>query len=398
MATGTAGGLLDDSGGHAQSAFKHEILRQYMRPFISMLGSASPGRRVVVLDGYAGRGRYDDGKPASAELILQAIENLSDSRRVAAFFVEKDDNDYRRLAAVVGEYVSRGVLAKALSGGVEAHLGTVLRAAEGVPLFLFLDPCGAGLPFEQLAAVLAGPRQRSRPQTEVLLNFSANLTRRTAGVVNAGQADHPGVAAMDRVCGGPWWQETAMAALGQSAKGDFEPVAAAVATGYASRLARAGSMIQVTVPVRRRLHYQPIYHLVFMTRSPYGLWVFADALGKARKAWLRELGRLDGDAPEGMLFTPADDMEWLIESEAQRATGMVVCNLRNLMSRRDVPVKLVDHALEVFGGAYGVATESTVTAAISQLVARGELTVYQKAKQLRDRVVGRPGLSSPRSP
>lgn len=76
MATGTSSGLLEDSNRHAQSVFKHEILRQYMVPFVAMLGSYSAGKRVVVLDGFAGRGRYSDGTPASAELILQAVESL----------------------------------------------------------------------------------------------------------------------------------------------------------------------------------------------------------------------------------------------------------------------------------------------------------------------------------
>lgn len=391
MATGTSGGLLDDPGGHAQSVFKHEILRQYMPPFISMLGSVSTGKRVVVLDGYAGRGRYDDGTPASAELILQAIDNLSGTRRPAAFFAEKDRGDYGRLAAVVSEYASRGVPATALCGSVEDHLEEVLAAAAGVPLFMFLDPCGAGLPFDRLASVLSGSRRLARPQTEVLLNFSADLSRRTAGVLNAGQADHPGVTLMDKTCGGPWWREASLTALRDLAAGSFEPVTAAVADGYAARLAAAGSMLHVTVPVRRRLHHQPIYHLVFMTRSRYGLWVFADALGKARKAWLRQLGAADDDdAAAGMLFTPADDMEWLIVSEAERAKQTVAGNLRGLIARND-RVRLVDHALEVFGDAYGVATDSTVTAAVSRLVAAGELVVSTKAKQVRDRVVKRPG-------
>ncbi|MHB1595848.1 MAG: three-Cys-motif partner protein TcmP [Streptosporangiaceae bacterium] len=390
MATGTSGGLLDDAAGHAQSVFKHEILRQYMPPFISMLGSASTGKRVVVLDGYAGRGRYDDGTPASAELILQAIGSLSGTRRPAAFFAEKDRGDYARLASVVSEYAGRGVPATALFGSVEDHLDEVLAAASGVPLFMFLDPCGAGLPFDRLTSVLSGSRRLARPQTEVLLNFSADLSRRTAGVLNAGQADHPGVALMDKTCGGQWWREASLTALRGSAAGSFEPVTAAVADGYAARLAAAGSMLHVTVPVRRRLNHQPIYHLVFMTRSRYGLWVFADAIGKARKAWLRRLGAADDDDAAGMLFTPADDMEWLIDSEAERATQTVAANLRGLIARNG-RVRLVDHALGVFGDAYGVATDSAVAAAVNRLVAAGELAIYTKAKQVRDRVVGRPG-------
>jgi three-Cys-motif partner protein len=386
VATGTSGGLLDDS--HAQSVFKHEILRQYMPPLVAMLGKYSDGRRVVVLDGFAGRGRYLNGKPASAELILQAMEGLRQSRQVSAFFVEKSAKDYRELAAVVDEYVSRGLLAQALAGAVDTHLDAVVTAAIGVPLFLFLDPCGANLPFTRLAAILTGPRPQVRPQTELLLNFSADLSRRAAGVLKAGQVAHPIIALMDETCGGAWWRDTALAALSRPTTRNFEPVAAAVAEEYAQRLAGAGAMHQVTVPVRRRMHHQPIYHLVFLTRSTYGLWVFADALGKARQAWLRVLGVVDDEDDDGGLWTSSENMEWLIEAEEGRAKTAIMKNLRVLAGSHN-RFKLVDQALGVYGEVYGVATDSSVAAALQALKASGELIVYQNASRPRERVVGR---------
>jgi three-Cys-motif partner protein len=388
VATGTSGDLLEEPGHHAQSVFKHEILRQYMQPLVAMVGSYSDGKRIVVLDGFAGRGRYPDGTPASAELILRAMESLRRSRQVSAFFVEKNEKDFQELSAVVNEYVAQGLQASALLGVVDKHLDAVVTAANGVPLFLFLDPCGANLPFSRLATVLTGPRRDVRPQTELLLNFSAHLSRRAAGVLNAGQLDHPIIPLMDETCGGPWWRATALTALNTPTTRNFEPVAIAIAEEYARRLAAAGAMLHVTVPVRRRMNQQPIYHLVFLTRSQYGLWVFADALGKARQAWLRVLGAMDDDDDaSGMLFTPADDMEWLIESEAARATAVIMQNLRALAGRRG-RFKLVDHALEVYGDVYGIATDSSVAAALLALKACGGLVVYQNASRIRDRVVG----------
>jgi three-Cys-motif partner protein len=388
VATGTSAGLLEDSSRHAQSVFKHEILRQYMPPLVAMLGSYSDRKRVVVLDGFAGRGRYPDGTPASAELILQAMESLRQSRQVSAFFVEKSEKDYQALSAVVDEYIGRGLLAKATSGAVDGHLDAIVTAANGVPLFLFLDPCGANLPFTQLAAILTGPRRHIRPQTELLLNFSADLSRRAAGTLKAGQLDHPIISLMDETCGGAWWRDTALAALSKPTTRNFEPVAAAVAQEYAQRLARAGSMLQVTVPVRRRMHHQPIYHLVFLTRSQYGLWVFADALGKARQAWLRVLGVVDEEDTRGMLFTTADSMEWVIEAEEDRAKTTVMKNMRVLAERLS-RFKLVEYALDVYGEAYGMATDSSVAAALQTLKTSGDLVVHQNASRLRERVVGR---------
>lgn len=384
MATGTSGDLLDDRNKHAQSILKHEILRQYMPLFIAMPGSTATDKRLVVLDGFAGKGRYTDGKPASAELILKAIKKLQQARRVTAFFIEKDKSSFESLIEVVNEYRAGDADVYAFRGRVDTYLDNVVSSATGVPLFLFLDPCGAGLPFERLKSILTGPRQGRRPQTEVLLNFSADLSRRTGGLLNKDNAAE--AQWMDATCGGQWWRSTALDALSTSRKGTYEGVTHAVAHEYAQRLARATNSLSVVVPVRRRLHHQPIYHLVFLTRSPYGLWVFADAIGKARKVYLDHLGHLDED-DSGMLFTPADDMRWLIQREHDKAVSVIAANLHELVrGRGGRPFKLVNEARAVFGEAYGYATETSVTAALQSLVASGAVKV-SKDRRLRERVV-----------
>src|SRR6266536_3566324 len=239
MATGTSAGLLDSSD-RAQSVFKHAIIRHYMVPFLAMTGSTSQDRRVVVMDGFAGRGRYPDGTPASAELIMRAVRGLRGSRMVATFFVESDPKQYQELDVVVREYAARGLAAKALPGSADDHLDAVIEAARGVPLFLFLDPCGALLPFQRLAQLVGNARRGLRPPTEVLLNFSADFTRRTAGQLAAGRTEEAGIARLDTICGGPWWRGVAMEAQHSSSTGNFEPAAEAVAAGYAQRLAIFG--------------------------------------------------------------------------------------------------------------------------------------------------------------
>ena len=52
--------------------FKHDLLRRHLPVFAGKTGSRAPG--VVYLDGFAGRGRYQDRTPASAEHILQIAE------------------------------------------------------------------------------------------------------------------------------------------------------------------------------------------------------------------------------------------------------------------------------------------------------------------------------------
>ena len=149
----------------------------------------------------------------------------------------------------------------------------------------------------------------------------------------------------------------------------------------------AGSMLQVTVPVRRRMHHQPIYHLVFLTRSTYGLWVFADALGRrGRHGCVRALLDEEDDCP-GMLVHASSRYGVADRSEKTRATGHHQANLRGLVhsvgrfqAGRPRP--------GLYGEAYGVATDATVTAAVQALKTSGELVVRPERSRLRERVVG----------
>ncbi|WP_433474929.1 three-Cys-motif partner protein TcmP [Spirillospora sp. CA-142024] len=389
MATGTKGGLLEDGDRHAQSVFKHQVLSQYLKMFMAMTGSTAPDKRVVVLDGFAGRGRYLNGRPASGELILQAISELKASRQVAAFFVEKDRADHRDLAGVVAEYAARGLDAQALPGLVEDHLDQVVAKAAEVPLFLFLDPCGAGVSYERLVGLLTGPRRRQPPPTEVLLNFSADLSRRIAGALARGRIDQR---AMDSACGGDWWRQVAEQARQTSTDDTFEPVVHAVAAEYARRVGAACRMMPVTIPVYRKLGHQPIYHLVFFTRSQYGLWVFGDAVGAARKEWLRHQGRIR-DAQAGPTLWPhLQDMEERIEQEAKRALDHAIVNLRRQLAAGRA-FQLVHRPRELFGKAYGVATEATIIQAMRALHDAGELEILSNGARPRNTVVraARPG-------
>jgi hypothetical protein len=81
-------------------------------------------------------------------------------------------------------------------------------------------------------------------------------------------------------------------------------------------------------------------------------------------------------------------MEWVIEAEEDRAKKTIMKNMRTLAGERG-RFKLVDHALDIYGEAYGVATDSSVAAALQALKTSGDLIVYQNALRLRERVVGR---------
>ena len=149
------------------SVFKHTLIDKYVPQFAGMTGSRA-GKRVVFMDGFAGRGRFSDGSPASAERILRIAHNQGKKGTVfwTCFFVERKKSDAVELATVVDDYVRLGVNASAHHGSVLDVLDDVLRAASGCPLFLFLDPCGLGIPYDRLIALLRNERRAQWPPTE----------------------------------------------------------------------------------------------------------------------------------------------------------------------------------------------------------------------------------------
>jgi hypothetical protein len=97
--------------------------------------------------------------------------------------------------------------AQPLTSAVEDLLGQVITAANGLPLFLFLDPCGLGLPFPVLVETLTGPRAARWPPTEVLLNFSLYAVRRIAGHVTSPKPNERTMTRLDEALGDDWWRD-----------------------------------------------------------------------------------------------------------------------------------------------------------------------------------------------
>lgn len=379
MAVGTGAGLLDEA--QPQSVFKHAILDQYLIRFAVMTAAKLSPKRAVLVDGFAGRGRHDDGSPASSELMMLAAQKAKTTTQVDLFLVEKNAADYGRLDEVANEYRARGAIVQTRHGECGAFLDEVIAGAAGASLFLFLDPCGANLPWDQVVTALKA-KGGSWPRTEALLNFSAGLTRRAGGQVKAGQLDADGVKRLNLVCGGEWWQEVALGAHLASGAKDWEAAAHSVAEEYGARLARAVDMSGSVTPVLGQIGRQPIYHLVFLTHGAQGLWVMSDALAVAHEKWLRTLGPSDEQA-EGMLFNTADHQ---VDELRQLALLRVRENLEHLLADGK-PKAVAQHTREIFGQSFGLAREKDFNAALRAMVADGRAEIVTRGKKPHQHVI-----------
>jgi three-Cys-motif partner protein len=372
-----------------QAVFKHRLLRRYVGQFGAMTGYRDG--RLVYLDGYAGKGRYENGDPGSAELVLRLASYFQNHRndRWTVFLTERDPKSYARLKQVAQPYIDRGLDARVLHLSVEHVLDQVIEAAADVPLFLFLDPCGLGLTFDQLTDLLTR-RPNRKPPTEVLLNFSMDAVRRLGAVAASGE-DEQATARMDGAVGGEWWQHC-YAELGP----DQGPPQ--IAAEFAKRLSRTARMRVESVPVRRKPHHKPVYNLVFGTRSPYGTWVFGDALARTLPEWWDALDQQEAEADPHAFITKAGaarpDLD-LVRAEALKA---IQDNIVRLL-RAGYRVPVIDHAKAVFGDFYGLVDDSVVKQAVRALVEAGQAQAELGRLKPRQLVVypPRPAATDPTS-
>jgi three-Cys-motif partner protein len=366
--------------------FKHAILGGYVVPFASKTGSASPDHRVVIVDGYAGAGRYDTGEPGSPSLIAAAARGLQ-GRNLECYFVEKDPEMFGRLCAVLDEEDGGEVMWEAWQGTVEAHLEELLERAEGVPLFLFLDPFGLGLPFDVIASVFTRrPRGLYAPATEVLFRFDANAIRRIRGVLHA--KDYPAragqIAALDRAAGGTWWRD----------EEDRELDNAQYVNWFMSRLLRViGGRTGCSgwiVRVRQREGLQPAYYLVFLTRHRDGMTVFAETLSLAAEKWRRAVFDEATAAEEARgQFTLVDADQIFKDDERQLADQWhrrIEANVRGLLAHHQTFV-VRQKLSEVFAGVLGMAREKHLRVALKRLQAAGLTSSDSRGDLYNKRVV-----------
>jgi three-Cys-motif partner protein len=147
---------------------KHRALIEYLGAWIPIWGQQRWVHDLVLIDGFAGPGRYDAGEPGSPLLMLDAFEEHRDRDRLDVtahfFFIEKDR---KRVESLRQEIAARGeqdpdVTFEIIRGDyAEKFPAVVTRARErwpSCPIFAFIDPFGADTQPELTADLLSLPK------------------------------------------------------------------------------------------------------------------------------------------------------------------------------------------------------------------------------------------------
>jgi three-Cys-motif partner protein len=160
----------------AHSAAKHEILHRYLGAWLSILGHGRAGRRwnrLILVDGFAGRGRYRGGEPGSPKIMFdRAVQVVEDGHAKSVWIrcAEPNAKNFEHLEEVCAALQHESVKIEPTQ---ETFVEIGSRLAEWAekqpsppPIFVFVDPYGPrGVPLDLLTRLLKIER------LEILLTF-----------------------------------------------------------------------------------------------------------------------------------------------------------------------------------------------------------------------------------
>lgn len=349
------------------AVLKHGIIDAYASPFAGKTGKYSIDNRVAFIDGYAGPGRYGDGEEGSGAMLVRKAHELATlPRKLELHFVEDDPKTMAKLRDVVAKE-GVGVEVTVTDGDISAHLQGLLAQCDGIPLFVYLDPCGLVIPFDEVARIFERPGGPGAPATELLINFSAVTLRRIAGHLTSQKAVEATLVRMDRVCGGNWWRQAWLDQLPNT--GAAEEL---IVNGYAERVREsAGGGGSWVIDVRPRAGLKPLYYLVFATRHVAGLEFFGESASLGLQAWRRYSAAQEAD---GTLFGGGDAWEeaWIAQEAKLKEEWVdaIADRLTTELAKRET-FRVLDRYEEVFGDLAGVARGMHLRAAMKKVHAAG---------------------------
>ena len=331
---------------------KHQLYRYYLDAWLAILIRGGM-RRVRIVDGFAGPGRYSitnrEGSPQIAiRAILehaQLIPVLEGSERILLQFIEQRADRARHLEQELAMLPKKTVFRPEVKPGDfasvwSAEMDGIEAAGMGLePTLLFIDGFGyAGFPLELLA------RARRYPSCEVLINFP------WLSINHWALNDPSKHSALNGLYGGDrWWPGRAIADpwereqyfLGQ----------------YQQALADAGwrgTSFRMLIE-----NNQTTYHLVFGTTNPKGMEVFK------RAAW-----RV---APDGVFQFSAlrnrRQSDFLRDMTEEMVVNDLKTHLVAYFSKQQVPRAKLD----TFASWHPVALPKHLTRALAELLAEGAI-------------------------
>jgi three-Cys-motif partner protein len=296
------------------SKYKDLILDYYLEPYLAKVAKLE--RPILIVDCFAGPGRFDDGQIGSPLIISNRLQALLErGLQVLGFYVEKDPALYERLNVNTRDLE---IPVRVRQGDFRQYVGEISDLARDHTTFIYLDPIRpSDLLFADMESVYS--QLRHGRSVEVLINFmSAGFLRAVCGLTdqifvgNVLQSEHPSVLNWNAIAGGTYWQRIV------SGDQTFDPdQVEQLAQGYADKLRQWFRWV-IKYPVRDNYRDKlPKYHLTFGSRRSDGIELMNRAMVKARRTFVGAHfidGFLFPNQPEEEIIQPHEVEKAVIET------------------------------------------------------------------------------------
>jgi three-Cys-motif partner protein len=268
---------------------KDVILEHYLVPYLPKVFKL--GKPVLIVDGFAGPGRFDDGENGSPRMIASFIERsqlYSKPQPVELWCIEKNKILFNKLVQNTSEYVT---FTRHFHADFADKISDIEQRVRTHTIFLYLDPfTNAGLNWKDLDRVFQAVGNSNC--IEVLLNFNvvafarvacASLQKRFTDAAEYESADddlvirHFNPQSLDLIMGSDTWRGPFLSSR------SFPEACDSINRAYMSLLRSRFKEVCAQQIKAIYSHKTPKYLLIYGSRSPEGLRVMNDAMAKARQ-------------------------------------------------------------------------------------------------------------------
>jgi three-Cys-motif partner protein len=269
---------------------KDKILECYLPPYLSKI--ATQGHPVLIVDAFAGPGKFIDGEAGSPLIICQSAKKALSrglSVPVSALCIEDDRDLFSQLSRLISKFP----FAEARHGKFGDYIQQIQEKAKDHSIFLYVDPFTVeGLDWIRMDCIFQH-LSISHMSIEILMNFNArSFVRRGLAAlklaipesnpeiedteeIDAPLVTTPSIERLNTVAGGDWWQNILDSSL------SFPEKIQNTTNGVCKRLReRFQEVCQHAVKALPH-HDVPKYYLIFGSRHPDALKLMNDEMVKS---------------------------------------------------------------------------------------------------------------------
>ena len=279
------------------SEVKDQLLSCYFRPYVQKI--LHTHRPLIYVDCFAGKGRFDDGKPGSPLIALDIIKDCLASTTVTqtqirSSFIELNYAEDLRINLQGYHGVN------IVSGKYEEHIMDLLKESKNCNVFLYIDPYGIKALQSSLFDMLANAPFYS---IELLINLNSfGFIREACHAMEVRfklddstlfddmveydatklPASDKSIQDLNELAGGNYWQRIILDYKEEIING-YE-AEERFAKQYCQRLARSYNYV-LNMPIRIRRGQHPKYRMIHATNHPDGCLLMADHILNRWEAW-----------------------------------------------------------------------------------------------------------------